>query len=1035
MPSKSANTNGCPPSGGSTYSTRQYTGSNPTGRRAAVPRAQVAQKGTTSAKGNHKVAKVYQKSRATDTRSSAGHPQSEENTVLQRESSSSSTHMLNASSPAFVPPKHLQPQQQQDDTHSAASSSTVTSPLIYTGNTGGGSSASSLPAFTSLLSADRPAAMPSSLSGASAANVDPLATGTSFASSAASGSALSTQLSHQLRGAYARATAAAVAAAAASAAPQVEPTDPYVSVAAANTSVVSKGAAAPPLRPHSEPQPCCALRGTSVAAPPNSNAVYAPSVPVLHPLFIDVATGATSMTPFALLKDQLSGNGDDGSDQLSETLECRATTEAAQELPSTFDPTPSVPLSPLTPALDSREGEVQRVRQAPISANQQSSQRRITAVTAAVLADHDARLAERSKRYAEAGQRLCDSASVTATAAVVLGTHRTFSAEPPIHRDTNDATATAKSTARYQHQVYASMMTTASDVEASAHQTPKRQPLRPSTAIAVTGDNSKVRASVAPSTESGASTAKRFHTYLSNPEDHAEGNQTGSVMGLTGSTRRGPPPCGDDENNEGLCSDTVTPTVTPAKVLAAEGSPFVAAAASSGDASTTRVQRSSLTQKDSGAAHTESDLVELRHRTRVVQQQQHGSNADVQRTVTQFVPQMHTNTTTKAQTHSVATPQRSSIYNAALGETGAAAATPVAFKTPEVERVPSSRPSASKNPASRNITTIIRTPGTSGPHHGGTYTITTKTIISEGSRYHDSAADAGAPAKSSRGSAPRGAQRSLASCLESIAPQREENALSSTDTIYEKVETPATHAPLLPSSSALLSAVAAGAMAVPRSQRRSVKQGSASATTSATPNGTVACVATGGVAASHTPAAHSTSYAVVIEGHMQRRVTAISSIKLKEGVCVLFKEDRGIDMGRIVQCSALDGDEAAGTMATMASATSPLGRKDRPAPVLRLATSEEEYRWLYTDVKEAEATLEPCREAVTRLGLPVRVVAAVYQFNKAKLTVYYESATRVDFRSLLPSLFSRFHCRIWMARLETPEVGAGGFEEGVLSLS
>ncbi|TPP45155.1 PSP1 C-terminal conserved region family protein [Leishmania donovani] len=906
---KSANTRGGAGSG-STYNTQRHEGGRPSARRATAPRAEATPKGTAAVEEKGKPTAVHQKVHISDPRSSAQRQRSEEDAQVQREPSSlSSMHALNASSPAFIPYQYVQQQQQcgnaGDDVAAAATQSvfsfTATPSLMYMGNTGGSSSVSSPLAFAVPSDAGHSTAMLSPFSPSLAAKQDSLANSAAFASvasAAASGSALSTQPSHQLRGAYARATAAA-AAAAASSALHLQHTDPYASVAAAPNSAVPAGTADAPPHTQLEPQQRCATRKTPVAASSTAKAVYGPSVPVFHSQFIDIATGNTSMTPFALLQEQPDG---DDVDRLSEACDDRHTGAETAPEPATIGAMAAVPRSPPTLAQDREEAETQRVRQAYNSASQQPSQRRISAATAAVLASQDARLAERSRRYAQAGQLLYEPASATTTAAL---SSNGASSQRPSNKDASDA-ATAKPIVKAQRHTSAFETATASETETTTHETPKRRSPTVSTATVGTSNGNKVRTSVTPSIDGGASAS----------------------------------------------------------------SPFVAAAAASGGASTGRAHRRSVSREDSA-----------------------------------LIAQIQTSNTTKGHAFSPAaattaiTPHKSSIQNAALGETGATAATPAAFKTPEVERVPSARPSASKNAAIRNITTIIHTPNTSSAHHGHSSAVTKTTITSETSRHHHSAAETSASAKDSRGAAPKVAQRSLASCLEAISPQRGESARNSSNAVRAELATAMSQAPLPSSSSApFMPSGTAGAMPVPRSQRP-----------------------------------QATNYAVVIEGHMQRRVTAVSSTALKRGVCVLFEEDRGIDMGRVVQCDVLDGDGAASTLATMASATSPLSRKDRPAPVLRPATAEEEYRWLYADVKEAEATLEPCREAAARLGLPVKVVAAVYQFNKAKLTFYYESPTRVDFRPLLPSLFSRFHCRIWMARLETPEMTAaasGGVEEG-----
>jgi hypothetical protein len=43
-----------------------------------------------------------------------------------------------------------------------------------------------------------------------------------------------------------------------------------------------------------------------------------------------------------------------------------------------------------------------------------------------------------------------------------------------------------------------------------------------------------------------------------------------------------------------------------------------------------------------------------------------------------------------------------------------------------------------------------------------------------------------------------------------------------------------------------------------------------------------------------------------------------------------------------------------------------------------------------------------------------------FQFDRHKLTVFYSSETRVDFREFVRDLFSAYKARIWMKKIEHP---------------
>jgi hypothetical protein len=49
--------------------------------------------------------------------------------------------------------------------------------------------------------------------------------------------------------------------------------------------------------------------------------------------------------------------------------------------------------------------------------------------------------------------------------------------------------------------------------------------------------------------------------------------------------------------------------------------------------------------------------------------------------------------------------------------------------------------------------------------------------------------------------------------------------------------------------------------------------------------------------------------------------------------------------------------------------------------------------------------------------LPMAVVDVEYQFDRHKITIYYDSPLRIDFRELVRDLFSSFKARIWMKKV------------------
>ena len=55
-------------------------------------------------------------------------------------------------------------------------------------------------------------------------------------------------------------------------------------------------------------------------------------------------------------------------------------------------------------------------------------------------------------------------------------------------------------------------------------------------------------------------------------------------------------------------------------------------------------------------------------------------------------------------------------------------------------------------------------------------------------------------------------------------------------------------------------------------------------------------------------------------------------------------------------------------------------------------------------------------------GLPIMVYDAEFQFDRNKLTIYYECNVRIDFRDFVRQLYSTYKARIWMniGNMNTP---------------
>ncbi|MEW5974800.1 MAG: regulatory iron-sulfur-containing complex subunit RicT [Acidobacteriota bacterium] len=86
--------------------------------------------------------------------------------------------------------------------------------------------------------------------------------------------------------------------------------------------------------------------------------------------------------------------------------------------------------------------------------------------------------------------------------------------------------------------------------------------------------------------------------------------------------------------------------------------------------------------------------------------------------------------------------------------------------------------------------------------------------------------------------------------------------------------------------------------------------------------------------------------------------------------------------------------------------------------LLRRAT-EVDRRMHRSHIDHEAETLQGVQECVDHHKLKMKLVKAEYVLDGSRLYIYYTADGRVDFRELLKTLASRFHCRIEMRQIGT----------------
>ncbi len=123
---------------------------------------------------------------------------------------------------------------------------------------------------------------------------------------------------------------------------------------------------------------------------------------------------------------------------------------------------------------------------------------------------------------------------------------------------------------------------------------------------------------------------------------------------------------------------------------------------------------------------------------------------------------------------------------------------------------------------------------------------------------------------------------------------------------------------------------------------------------------------------------------------------------LKTGTWVIVQTPKGLEAARVV-IAPKDVES---------SELGPEGLK----PIVRLAEEDDLRQMLAFKAKEKEALVR-CAQSIEDHSLPMKLAEAEYTYDGSRLTFYFASEQRVDFRGLVRDLASSFHTRIELRQI------------------
>lgn len=137
---------------------------------------------------------------------------------------------------------------------------------------------------------------------------------------------------------------------------------------------------------------------------------------------------------------------------------------------------------------------------------------------------------------------------------------------------------------------------------------------------------------------------------------------------------------------------------------------------------------------------------------------------------------------------------------------------------------------------------------------------------------------------------------------------------------------------------------------------------------------------------------------------------------IRNGDFVIVEADRGEDLGVVCETQPMPNFfREGGSLFAKDTKVSAWGdRRTGVKHIIRHALPQE-YSLLPVKLAEEQSIVEVCRDQCRVYLLPMLVVDAEYQFDRHKLTIFYESnSRRIDFRELVRDLFAIYKTRIWM---------------------
>ena len=144
---------------------------------------------------------------------------------------------------------------------------------------------------------------------------------------------------------------------------------------------------------------------------------------------------------------------------------------------------------------------------------------------------------------------------------------------------------------------------------------------------------------------------------------------------------------------------------------------------------------------------------------------------------------------------------------------------------------------------------------------------------------------------------------------------------------------------------------------------------------------------------------------------------SLAAAHIQIGSYVNVEADRGLDVGMLVSVTPLTE-----FVALSAKTTAGEGRiRHDEKRLLRVSSKDETSRLKEKSIQE-DGVVEYIQNLCKQRDMPLTIVDAEFQYDNAKLTVFYEATTYVVFQQLVREVYKVYKTRIWLEQIGGPGI-------------